>query len=119
MTTSSSFMDDRAIKPLTPESWAGSQMLLREPSGHRIDQRIRVVGEQAAFPARRTMVGHQHILDARDERSLGACGAEQRVWLERQHNDIGFVAQDQDWTRNTGDPVGAVGRTRPDLKGLD
>jgi len=45
-----------------------------------------------AFPARRTIVAHQHILDARDERSLGMRGAEQHEGLERQDNAIGLVA---------------------------
>ena len=83
-------------------------MLLREPSRHR----IRVPGEQMAVPARRTMVGHQDILDARDERSLGTRGAEQHVRLKRHHDAIGLVAQDQDRTGNAGDPEGAVSRAR-------
>jgi hypothetical protein len=74
----SSFMDDRDVKPLTPESWAGSQMPLREPRPHRIDQRL-CVGEQMAFPAWRPLVGHQHIFDARDERPVRLSGAESRT----------------------------------------
>src|SRR4029077_14269991 len=95
----SSFMHDRDVKPLTPESWAGSQMLLREPCRPRVDQCLCVVCKLMAFPARPTMVGRQLILDARDERSLGARGAEQHVRLEPQHHAIGLVAQDQDRTR--------------------
>jgi hypothetical protein len=44
-----------------PASAPVSQMLFREPTRHGVDQRICVVGELMAFPARRTMVGHQHI----------------------------------------------------------
>src|ERR1700730_10811023 len=58
------------------------------------------------------MVWHQHILDARDERTLRTCGAEQHVRLERQNDAIGLVAQYQDRTRDAGYPVGAVGGTR-------
>jgi len=87
-------------------------MLLREPGRHRIDQRLCGVSEQMPFPARRTTVRYQHILDARDQRSLRTCGAEQHVRLKRQHRAIGLIAQDQDRTRDTGDPVCAVGRAR-------
>ena len=95
----SSFMDDRDVNPLMPESWAGSQMLLREPSRHRIYQRSCVVGELMAFPALPTMLRHQHMFDARHERSRGTRGAEQHVRLKWQDNAIGLIAQDQDRTR--------------------
>src|SRR5436190_947063 len=35
-------------------------------------------------------------------------GAEQHVRLERQDNAIGLVAQNEDWTRDAGHPVGAA-----------
>jgi hypothetical protein len=66
----------------------------------------------AAFPAWRTMVGYQHMFDARDERSHGTRGAEQHVRLKWQDKAIGLIAQDQDRTGNAGDPVCAVGRAR-------
>ena len=53
-----------------------SQPLLSEPTRHRIDQRLRVVCKLVAFPARRTMIGQQHVLDARDERPFGPRGTE-------------------------------------------
>src|SRR5438034_11177610 len=63
-------------------------------------------------PAWRTMVRYQHILDARDERSLRTCGAEQHVRLKRQDKAVSLVAQGQDRTGNARDPVGAVGCAR-------
>jgi hypothetical protein len=50
-----------------------SNMLLREPTRHRVGQHSRIVGELMAFPARRTMVGHQHnLMLGTSEPSAGA-----------------------------------------------
>ena len=54
--------------------------------------------------------GTSTYFDGRHERSLGTCGTEQHVRLEWQRDSVGLVAQDQNRTRDTGDPKGSVGR---------
>ena len=44
---------------------SASQPLLPKPSCHRVSQRLGIVGEDMALPARRPLVGQQHVFDAR------------------------------------------------------